>query len=132
MSRKTVVTPPDDAKPGGHWSPAISMPAGRMVFVSGMTARAPDGSVVGEGDIAAQTRRVCERVQAAVEAAGGTLDDIAQVIVYVMDVGDFDTIHAIRREFFESEPPASTMVQVARLVDPRCLIEISAIAVLPE
>jgi len=132
MSRKTVVTPPDDAKPGGHWSPAISMPAGRMVFVSGMTARAPDGSVVGEGDVVAQTRRVCERVQAAVEAAGGTLDDIAQVIVYVMDVGDFDTIHAIRREFFESEPPASTMVQVARLVDPRCLIEISAIAVLPE
>jgi len=132
MSRKTVVTPPDDAKPGGHWSPAISMPAGRMVFVSGMTARAPDGSVVGEGDIAAQTRRVCERVQAAVEAAGGTLDDVAQVIVYVMDVGDFDAIHAIRREFFESEPPASTMVQVARLVDPRCLIEISAIAVLPE
>ncbi len=131
MSRKTVVSPPDDARPGGHWSPAISMPAGRMVFISGMTARAADGTVVGEGDIGAQTRRVCERLQAAVEEAGGTLDDIAQVIVYVMDVSDFDTIHAVRREFFTGDPPASTMVQVARLVDSRCLIEISAIAVLP-
>ena len=60
-------------RPSGHFAQAIAVEArGRLVFISGMTSKGADGSVVGVGDIEAQTRQMCENVKAAVEAAGGT------------------------------------------------------------
>ncbi|HEY0568209.1 MAG TPA: RidA family protein, partial [Xanthobacteraceae bacterium] len=71
-------------QPSGHFSHATMIEArGRLVFISGMTARRPDGSIAGIGDIEAQTRQVCENLKAAVEEAGGTMDDICRVDVYV-------------------------------------------------
>ena len=71
-------------RPSGHFAQAIAVEArGRMVFISGMTSKGADGSVVGVGDIEAQTRQMCENVKAAVEAAGGTMADICRVDVYV-------------------------------------------------
>lgn len=130
MSARTVICPDALAEPFGVWSPAVVAQPGPLLFVSGLTARTADGTVVGEGDIAAQTRQVCENLSATLRAAGGTLADVAAVCVYVVDVEQFDAIHRVRREFFPADPPASTMVEVSRLVDPRCLIEISATAVL--
>lgn len=130
MTRKIPVRPATLATPRGQWTPAMGCEAGRLLFISGMTARDASGEVVGVGDYRAQTRQVCENLKAAVEAAGGTLDDIMQVIVYTLDVGAFAAIHEVRREYFPKDPPASTMVQVSALVDPRLLIEISAIAVI--
>jgi 2-iminobutanoate/2-iminopropanoate deaminase len=128
---KQAVVPTTLAAPFGVWTPAIvTGPPGRLLFISGMVARLPDGSVVGEGDYAAQTRQVCENLKHAVVAAGGTLADIVQVVVFTLDIEQFATIHAMRREYFPEMPPASTMVEVSRLVDKRCLIEINAIAVL--
>jgi 2-iminobutanoate/2-iminopropanoate deaminase len=120
------------AAPGGIWSQAIEVSEpGRMLFVSGLTARDADGSVFGEGDIEAQTERVLESLSAVLATAGGTLDDIVKVTVFVRDIDCFDTIHAVRKRFFTEPYPASSMVEVSRLVDPRSLIEIEAIAVLP-
>lgn len=120
-------------QPNGHFSQATAIEAkGRMVFVSGMTARKPDGTIAGIGDITEQTRQVCENVKAAVEAAGGTLEDVCRVDVYVRNIEDFDKIHAVRREYFKPPLPASTMVEVSKMVFPEYLIEISAIAVIPE
>jgi 2-iminobutanoate/2-iminopropanoate deaminase len=130
MIKKTPIAPPSMAKPAGVWSPAIVCEPGRLLFISGMTARDGTGDIIGVGDYRAQTRQVCENLKAAIEAAGGTMADVARVDVFVLDIGQFDTIHAVRREYFPSEPPASTMVQVQRLVDKRMLIEINAIAVL--
>jgi 2-iminobutanoate/2-iminopropanoate deaminase len=130
MPKKTPIAPPTMAKPAGVWSPAIVSEPGRLLFISGMTARDGSGKIVGEGDYRAQTRQVCENLKTAVEAADGTLADIVQVNVFVLDIEQFDAIHAVRREYFPTEPPASTMVQVQRLVDKRMLIEINAIAVL--
>ena len=95
-----------------------------------MTARRADGSIAGIGDIEAQTRQVCENLKSAIEAAGGTLDDICRVDVYVRDIGQFEAIHKVRREYFRSPAPASTMVEVTRLAAPEYLIEINAIAAL--
>jgi len=129
---KTPLHPEGVATPSGVWSPAIVVQnAGRLVFMSGFTSRNPDGTVHGEGDIDAQTRRVCELLRASMQAAGGALRDIVRVDVYVRNIDDFSKIHAVRREFFPVEPPASTMVEVSRMVDPRSLIEINAIGVLP-
>ncbi|QOZ52515.1 RidA family protein [Bradyrhizobium sp. CCBAU 53338] len=129
---KKQVTTEKLRQPNGHFSQATTIEArGKLVFVSGMTARKPDGSIAGVGDVSAQTRQVCENIKAAVEAAGGTLDDVVRVDVYVRNMEHFDAIHAVRREYFKPPLPASTMVEICKMTHPDYLIEINAIAVLP-
>lgn len=119
-------------RPSGHFSQATMVEAeGRLVFISGMVAKDADGNVVGRGDVTAQTRQVCENLKAAVEAAGGTLDDICRVDVYIRNMEHFEAIHAVRRAYFKPPLPASTMVEVTKMTSPDWLIEISAIAVIP-
>ena len=81
--------------------------------------------------ITAQTRQVCENLKAAVEAGGSTMNDICWVDVYVRNIEQFEAIHKFRREYFKAPLPASTMVEVTKMVSPDYLIEISAIAVIP-
>lgn len=127
---KQQVTTSKVREPMGHFSQAIAIEAkGKLVFISGMTARRPDGSIAGIGDVEAQTRQVCENLKSAVEAAGGTMEDICRVDVYVRNIEHFDKIHKVRREYFKAPAPASTMVEVTKMVSPEYLIEISAIAV---
>jgi enamine deaminase RidA (YjgF/YER057c/UK114 family) len=83
-------------------------------------------------DIEAQTRQVCENLKAAVEEAGGTMDDICRVDVYVRNVQHFEQIHKVRREYFRPPAPASTLVEVCKMTSPDYLIEINAIAVVAE
>jgi enamine deaminase RidA (YjgF/YER057c/UK114 family) len=119
------------ARPSGHFSHAMVTEAtGRLVFISGMLAKDAQGKIVGVGDPEAQTRQVCENLKAAVEEAGGTLDDICRVDVYVRNMEHFDAIHAARRAYFSPPLPASTMVEVTKMTTPDALIEINAIAVL--
>jgi reactive intermediate/imine deaminase len=117
------------AEPSGHFSQAIAVPAkGVLVFVSGMTARRPDGKIVGIGDVEEQTRQVCENLKAALEAAGGALDDVCRVDVYLRNIGDRERVNKVRQKFFRVPPPASTLVEVSKLASPEFLVEISAIA----
>jgi 2-iminobutanoate/2-iminopropanoate deaminase len=117
---------------GGHFSQAIAVEArGRLVFISGMTARRPDGTIAGIGDIEEQTRQVCENIKSAVEAAGGTLDDVCRVDVYLKNIGDRERVQKVRRQFWKVTPPASTLVEVSKLASPQFLVEISAIALIP-
>ncbi|HEX5453745.1 MAG TPA: RidA family protein [Stellaceae bacterium] len=130
---KTQIRSERLATPSGVFSHATMIEAkGRLVFISGMTARRADGTIAGVGDIEAQTRQVCENLKAAVEAAGGTMDDICRVDVFIRNMEQFPQIHKIRREYFKAPLPASTMVEVNKMTAPDSLIEISAIAVLPE
>jgi enamine deaminase RidA (YjgF/YER057c/UK114 family) len=120
-------------QPSGVFSHATMIEArGRLVFISGMIARRLDGTIAGIGDIEAQTRQVCENLKAAVEAAGGTIDDICRVDVYIRNMEQFEAIHRVRREYFKEPLPASTMVEVTKMTSPDALIEISAIAVIPD
>ena len=132
MAKQQIVSP-RLRQPSGHFSHATMVEArGRLVFISGMTSRRPDGSIAGIGDIEAQTRQVCENLKAAIEAAGGAMDDICRVDVYIRNMEHFDAIHKIRREYFKEPLPASTMVEVVKMTSPDYLIEINAIAVLPQ
>ena len=129
---KRQITSEKISRPSGHFSQATMIEAkGRLVFISGMTARKADGTMAGVGDIEAQTRQVCENLKAAVEAAGGTMADICRVDVYIRNMEQFPLIHKVRREYFPAPAPASTMVEVVKMTSPDALIEISAIAVLP-
>ncbi|MFI5734646.1 RidA family protein [Kribbella sp. NPDC051587] len=128
---KTQVSTTELHSPNGVFSQATTVAAtGRLVFVSGMTARRPDGSIAGVGDIREQTRQVCENVATAVRAAGGILADVCRVDVFVRNMEDFAKIHEVRAEFFSEPLPASTMVEVSKLAHPDYLIEINAIAVI--
>lgn len=128
---KTQITSDLLAVPNGHFAQATQVRLdGRMVFISGMTARNAQGGVTGVGDVSAQTHQVCQNLQAAVEAAGGTLDDIARVDVYVRNMEDFAAIHEVRQQYFTGVAPASTMVEVSKFVNKDYLIEINAIAVI--
>jgi enamine deaminase RidA (YjgF/YER057c/UK114 family) len=130
---KQQITSDRLGRPSGHFSQATMIEArGRLVFISGLTSRRPDGAIAGVGDIEAQTRQVCENLKAAAEAAGGKIDDICRVDVYVRNMEHFDVIHKVRREYFTAPLPASTMVEVAKMTSPDYLIEISAIAVIPD
>jgi enamine deaminase RidA (YjgF/YER057c/UK114 family) len=127
---KKKITSAKLRQPNGHFSQATSIEAqGRLVFLSGMTSRRADGTIAGIGNVEEQTRQVCENLKAAVEEAGGTLDDICRVDVYVRNMEHFDTIHKVRREYFTGIAPASTMVEVCKMTSPDYLIEINAIAV---
>ena len=88
-----------------------------------------EGNVVGEGDITAQTEAVLEHVKTVVEEAGGGMEDIVKLTVFITDMRLYDEIHEVRRRYFEEPFPASSMVEVSALIDPRLLIEIEAIAV---
>ena len=129
---KTILQSGAVAVPRGIMSQGVVTPAGRMVFASGQVARDVDGQLVGRGDIRAQTRKTLQNLQAVLAEGGATMDDVVKVTVFVTNLSEhFAAVHEIRAEFFTSEYPASTLVEVSQLVDPEMLIEIEAIAVIP-
>ncbi len=123
--------PPGVAKPFGIFSCAAWQPEGRVLHLSGQVAQDASGALIGTGDVAAQTRQVLENIRTVLAAAGGTMDDVARVTVYVTDMSGLARIHEVRGQYFRRPYPASTLVQVTRLVRPEYLIEIDAVAVIP-
>src|SRR5262245_24845650 len=118
------------AEPVGHLSQAITVEAqGKLVFVSGMTARRADGTVAGVGDIEEQARQACENIKTALEAAGATMEDVCRIDVYLRNIGDRERFNKVRRHYWRKTPPASTLVEVGKLASPEFLVEIAAIAV---
>ena len=100
---KTPIIPAGSAPPLAPYSPGVR--AGNTVYVSGMLAIGPGGETVGVGDVAAQTRHVLLAIQAVIEAAGGTMADIAMNSIFLKDLGDYAAVNAVYAEFFPSEPP---------------------------
>jgi 2-iminobutanoate/2-iminopropanoate deaminase len=114
----------------GAYSSGVEAPTGRMIYVSGQVSLDAEGNVVGEGDIRLQTKTVLEHVKTVVEEAGGGMEDIVKVTVFITDMRLYDAIHEVRRRYFKEPFPASSMVEVSALIDPRLLIEIEAVAVI--
>jgi len=109
----------------GPYSQAIR--AGGLLFVSGQVPLDPATGALVDGDIAAQTHRVMQNVQAVLEAAGASLDAVVKTTIYLADLGDFKAVNEIYGSYFTAPAPARATVQVARLpLDAR--VEIDAIA----
>jgi 2-iminobutanoate/2-iminopropanoate deaminase len=116
-------------KPLGVFSQAIEIDAqGKLLFISGLTSRDSDGNVIGEGDIKVQTETILENMKKVLEQVGGSMSDIVKVTVFIRDMEMFKDIHEVRRRYFTEPYPASSMVEVSRLVSPEHLIEIEAVA----
>ena len=131
--RATRSNPDTVAAPMGTYSQAVRIETGDAVWihVSGQIAIDREGSLVGPGDIRAQTRQVFENLKAILEANGATFADAVKIGTYLITLDDLTGMREVRSEYLTSEPPASTAVQVVALVVPDALIEIDLVAVVP-
>jgi 2-iminobutanoate/2-iminopropanoate deaminase len=112
--------------------------AGTAIYVAGQLPVDRDGNTVGAGDIAAQTRQVLTNVRALVEAAGGEMIDVVKTTVYLTDITNHGPVNDVYREFFPSQFPARTTVEVSSLAPAMkgegypYLVEIDAVAILTD
>jgi reactive intermediate/imine deaminase len=121
---------PGLSEPVSHFTHAVR--AGRLVFVSGCVATDAQGRVVGGQDVVAQTRQVHENIKRCLAAAGATFADVCKVTVFLRDINDREKVNTIRQEYFGAHRPASTLVEISRLVRDDYLVEIEATAVIRE
>jgi reactive intermediate/imine deaminase len=115
-----------DAAFGSHFSEGFV--AGNFIFVSGQLPLDSAGALVGEGDVARQARAVFENIGEVLAQAGSSLDEIVQLTLFLLDIGDIPRIAGVRRELFGEHRPASTAVQVAGLLLPGAKLEVNAVA----
>jgi len=122
-------------KSGAPWEPVMgycrAVRAGAIVAVSGSAAVGEDGKLVGEGDMYAQTRQCIRVIAAALEKAGCGLEDVIRTRTYVTDIDQWEQVARAHSAVFGAAPPAATLVEVSRLIDPAMLVEIEADAVMP-
>ena len=126
---KPLFSSPDDlALPAGY-SHVVVIPPGQLVWTSGQVPMDADRNVVAAGDWEGQTRAVFENLERALRAGGAGWRDVVKLTIYVVDVGELDTIRAVRDEFVDTaSPPTSSLVKVAGLFHPDVLIEVEAVA----
>jgi len=102
-----------------------------LIFVSGQVSVDAKGNTVGKGDAAVQTEQVLKNLQGVLEASGTSLAHVVKVTVFLRNIEDRNAVAEVRKRFFKDNLPASTLVEVSKLVDQDWLIEIEAIAVAP-
>ena len=102
----------------------------KVIHISGTTATDREGNLVGVDDAQKQTIQTLRNIKQALESLGGTLEDVVRTRIYVTDISKWEEIGKIHGKFFKDIRPATLMIEVKRLVDPRMLVEIEAEAIL--
>jgi reactive intermediate/imine deaminase len=124
---------PAGLAPAPGYTHAVEVTRGRMIFLSGQVPLDETGNMVGAGDFAAQAHQTFKNIGLALAAAGADFSQIIKLTYYVLDMGNLLALREIRNQYINTaQPPASTAVEVSRLFREGILIEIEAIAVVPE
>ncbi|HEV8615475.1 MAG TPA: RidA family protein [Methylomirabilota bacterium] len=125
--RRRISSPLVPEPPPGTFSRAIQV--GNQLFVAGMTANSPSG-VEGGDSMYEQTRAVFRKIQALVEAAGGTMNDVVKMTGFITDIRRREEYLRARQPFFTADPPASTLVEITALAAPGLIIEVEVMAII--
>lgn len=126
MTRKSISS-------GVKWESVVgyarAVRVGDVIYVSGTTATDSKGAIVGEGDVYAQATQAIRNIKSAVERLGGRLGDVVRTRIYITDIDRWEEAGMAHGEFFHEIRPATSMVEVKRLIDPKMLVEIEAEAI---
>ena len=130
---KTIVNPPILARPRG-FSHGILVPGGQLLFLAGQTGSDAEGNIMAPGDLVVQYEQVLHNLKAVVEAAGGKMQDIVKITIFVRDRDDYlahlGPLGKVHRAFFGTYYPAAALFEISRFFQDEALIEIEGIAVL--
>ena len=131
--RKQVLNPATVPAPAGNYSHLVRLEVGDAVllFLSGQVALDGAGEEVGEGDMTRQSEYVYEVIGKLLASAGASFDDVVKLTTYLTDISQVDAHREVRVRYLPAEPPASTLVEVSRLIRPGLMVEVDVVAAVP-
>jgi enamine deaminase RidA (YjgF/YER057c/UK114 family) len=122
---------PETMHPPAGYTHVVEVTAGRPVYIAGQVALDRSGAVVGPGDIRAQARQVFDNLQAGLQAVGAGFEQVVKLTYYLVDATQLPIVREVRDQYINTQqPPASTALEVRRLVRDDLLIEVEAVAVI--